>query len=45
MRTRPNTADVDTETNEEIKNKKLTFRRPHGHRDVQQNTLTSTANP
>ena len=42
MRTSPNAAAIDTETKEE---KLLTSGRPHISRDLQQDTLTFTANP
>jgi len=41
-RTSPNAAAVDTETNEE---KLLTFSRPLVGKDLQQDTLTTSANP
>jgi len=42
MRTSTNAAAANTETKEE---KPLTLRRPQVGRDLQQNTLTSTASP
>ena len=42
MRTSPNAAAVDAETKEE---KLLTFGRPPVGKDLQQDTLTFTANP
>jgi len=41
-RINPSAAAIDTKTKEK---KLLTFRRPHIDRDLQQDILTSTANP
>jgi len=42
MKTNPNAAAIDAEMKEK---KLLTFRRPQVGRDLQQDALTSTANP